>query len=104
MRTVPTPNEIDAVAFDLIAADAAGVPEDTSLDDLWSSVALDSYGKFRGYGFGYTPAEARAGAWITAWWPECDLRAVPRIVPGRWTFQIYPPGEGPVFRRTTTTP
>lgn len=65
MRTVPTPNEIDAVAFDLIAADAAGVPEDTSLDDPWSSVALDSYGKFWGYGFGYTPSGARAGAWIT---------------------------------------
>jgi hypothetical protein len=72
----PTEAEIDAVIFDMIAAEAARVPADTNLDDLWSSVARDAYGQFQGYGFGYTPAEARAGAWITAWWPECDLRAV----------------------------
>ena len=98
---IPTPHEIDAVIFDMIAAEAARVPDDTSLDELWSSVALDLAGEFRGYGFGHTPAEARAGAWITVWWPECDLRAVPRIVPEDWTFEIYSPGEGPVFRRTT---
>ena len=98
---IPTPHEIDAVIFDMIAAEAARVPDDTSLDELWSSVALDSAGEFRGYGFGHTPAEARAGAWITVWWPECDLRAVPRIVPEDWTFEIYSPGEGPAFRRTT---
>jgi iron complex transport system substrate-binding protein len=34
-----------------------------------------------------TPAEARAGAWITSWWPECDLRAVQRVVPEGWTFR-----------------
>jgi hypothetical protein len=51
----------------------------------------------QGYGFGYTPAEARAGAWITVWWPECDLRAVPRVVPEGWNFEIYPPGEELVF-------
>jgi hypothetical protein len=98
-HTIPTPDEIDAVIFDMIAAEAARVPDDTSLDELWSAVALDSYGEFRGYGFGYTPAEARAGAWITAWWPECDLRAVPRVVPEGWRFENYPPGEGPVFTR-----
>ena len=62
---IPTPHEIDAVIFDMIAAEAARVPDDTSLDELWSSVALDSAGEFRGYSFGHTPAEARAGAWIT---------------------------------------
>jgi hypothetical protein len=98
---LPTPDEIDAVIFDMIAAEAAQVPDDTSLSDLWSSVARDPKGEFRGYGFGYTPAEGRAAAWITVWWPECDLRAVPRIVPEDWTFDIYLPGEGPVFRRTT---
>ena len=72
------------------------------LDDLWSSVAFDRHGEFRGYGFGHTPAEARASAWVTAWWPECDLRAVPRVVPEGWMLEIYSPGEGPVFRRTTT--
>ena len=98
---LPTSDEIDAVVFDMIAAEAAQVPDDTSLDELWSSVALDLAGEFRGYGFGHTPAEARAFAWVTAWWPECDLRAVPRVVPEGWTFEIYSPGEGPVFRRTT---
>lgn len=100
-QTIPTSDEIDAVIFDMIAAEAAQVPDDTSLNDLWSSVAFDRHGEFQGYGFGYTPAEARAGAWITAWWLECDLRAVPRVVPEGWTFEIYSPGEEPVFRRTT---
>ena len=95
----PTEEEIDAVIFDMIAAEAARVPTDTNLDDLWSSVARDAYGQFQGYGFGYTPAEARAGAWITAWWPECDLRAVPRVLPEGWTFETYAPGEGPVFTK-----
>ena len=54
----PTEAEIDAVIFDMIAAEAARVPADTNLDDLWSSVARDAYGQFQGYGFGYTPAEA----------------------------------------------
>jgi hypothetical protein len=96
----PTPSEIDAVIADTIAAEAAQVPDDTNLNDLWSSVALDWQEEFRGYGFGHTPAEARAGAWITVWWPECDLRAVPRSVPEGWTFITYAPGEGLVFRRT----
>ena len=91
--------QIDAVIFDMIAAEAARVPADTNLDDLWSIVARDAYGQFQGYGFGYTPAEARAGAWITAWWPECDLRAVPRVLPEGWTFETYAPGEGPVFAK-----
>jgi hypothetical protein len=60
----------------------------------WLSIHTEN-----GKDFGYTPAEARAGAWITAWWPECDLRAVPRVVPEGWTFEIYAPGKGPVFRR-----
>ena len=32
--------------------------------------------------------DQRAGAWITAWWPACDLRAVPCILPEGWTFEI----------------
>jgi hypothetical protein len=31
----PTPDEVDAVIFDMIAAEAAQVPDDTSLDDFW---------------------------------------------------------------------
>lgn len=99
MYPIPTPDEIDAVVFDMIATEAAQTLDDTDLDELWSSVARDQQGGFRGYGFGYTPAEARAGAWITAWWPEYELRAVPRIVPADWTFELYSPGEGPVFKR-----
>ena len=102
MHTIPTPDEIDAVIFDMIAADAARVPDDTSLDDLWSSVAFDGHGEFRGYGFGHTPTEARAGAWITAWWAEFDLWTVPREVPEDWSFNAYPPGQKPVFERIRT--
>ena len=47
------------------------------------------------------PNNAGRDTWITVWWPECDLRAVPRVVPEDWTFEIYSPGEGPAFRRTT---
>jgi hypothetical protein len=100
-RTIPTRDEIDAVVSEMIAAEAAQVPDHTSLSDLWSCVAFDRHGEFRGYGFGHTPGESRAAAWITVWWPECDLRAVPRIVPEDWRFEIYSPGQGPVFRMTT---
>ena len=94
---IPTPQEIDAVVFDMIAAEASQTPDNTSLDDLWSSFAFDRDGESRGCGFGHTPAEARAGAWLTAWWPECDLRAVPRVVPEGWTFDVYPPGAAPMW-------
>jgi hypothetical protein len=95
----PTPDEVDAVIFDMIAAEAAQVPDDTSLDDFLWAEAIDPQGEVRGYGLGHTPAEVRAGAWITSWWPECDLRAVQRVVPEGWTFRTYPPGKGPVFKR-----
>jgi hypothetical protein len=94
----PSPNEIDGVVFDTIAALAAQVPDDTggeNLEELWSSEAFDPEGEWRGLGYGHSPEEARAGAWINVWWPECDLRAVPRVVPEGWTFTIYPPGEEP---------
>src|SRR5262245_8972453 len=100
MQTIPTPDEIDAVIFDMIAAEAAQIPDTDKLTERWTSVALDPRGECQGYGFGYTPAEARAGAWITVWWPECDLRAVPRIVPNGWTFEVYPPGVELVFEST----
>ena len=29
------------------------------------------------------------------------VHAVSRFVPQDWTFEIFSPGEGPVFRRTT---
>ena len=45
MHTVPTPDEIDAVIFDMIAAEAAQVPDHTSLGDLWSSVVRDARGR-----------------------------------------------------------
>jgi hypothetical protein len=41
---LPTPDEIDAVIFDIIAAEAAQVPDDTSLDELWTSaVAMGAF-------------------------------------------------------------
>ena len=101
MSTSPTPDEIDAVIFDMIAAEAAQVSCDESLDNFWWAEAIDPRGGTQAYGLGHTSAEARAGAWINVWWGECDLRAVPRYVPEGWMFEIYPPGEGPVFRRTT---
>ena len=94
----PTPDDIDAVIFDMITQELTGA-EPHELDELWTSVARDRQGEFRGCGFGLTPAEAHAGAWITAWWPELDLRAVPRTVEAGWSFELYPPGEPPILRR-----
>jgi hypothetical protein len=71
----------------------------TPASTICGGVAFDPQGEFRGYGFGYSPEKARAGPWITAWWPVCDLRAVPRVVSEGWTFESYPPGESPVFER-----
>jgi hypothetical protein len=44
----PTPDEVDAVIFDMIAAEAAQVPDDTSLDDFWWAEAIDPQGEVRG--------------------------------------------------------
>jgi hypothetical protein len=82
------------VVFDMIAAEAAQVPCDDNLDELWSTMAYDPQGEFQGFGYGHTPEEARACAWVTVWWPECELREVPRVVPEGWTFETYQPGEG----------
>jgi hypothetical protein len=91
---IPTPEEISSVISEMLAAEPAGIRSD-NLDDLWSSEALDAWGQFQGYGFGRTPAEARASAWVTTWWPETDLNAVPRAVPPDWAFKICPPDERP---------
>ena len=56
----PTPEEVDAVLFDMIAAQAAQVPHDTSLDDFWGAEAVNPQGEVGGYRLGHTPAEARA--------------------------------------------
>jgi hypothetical protein len=95
--TLPTPDEIDAVIFDMIAAEAAQVHEwsDTNLSELWFCWAFDPQGQCRGGAFAYTPTEARALAWIGLWRPDCDLRAVPRDVPKGWTFEVYSPDEWP---------
>jgi hypothetical protein len=47
-QTLPTVDEIDAVIFDMIVAEAAGVPDRKSLDDLWSSLAFDPHGEWQG--------------------------------------------------------
>jgi hypothetical protein len=97
-RHIPSPDEISAV----ISSVTSQVQDHSDLNDLWSSIALDSERQLRGYGFGHTPAEARASAWITAWWPETALQDIPRVVPEGWSFEMCPPGYSEVFRRTTT--
>jgi hypothetical protein len=96
---LPTKDEVEAVIFDMIAAEKRGVPDNSNLDELWASEAFDPQGEAQGYGFGHTPTEAKAGAWITTWWPECELSEVPRDVPEGWTFALYAPGNGPVFMK-----
>ena len=44
MSTSPTPDEIDAVIFDMIAAEAAQVSCDESLDNFWWAEAIDPRG------------------------------------------------------------
>jgi hypothetical protein len=86
--TVPTSEEIDAAIASIIAnvPDERGAP-----DDLWWAYAYDPQGEIKGIGTGWTPAEARALAWISVWaegdelWPR-DWRTVPRHVPDGWYF------------------
>jgi hypothetical protein len=87
--TAPTPDEIDDVIADMLSY----VPGDNNFDDLWEALAYDPQGELQGIGYGYTPAEARAVAWIVAcgWPDECHLLTVPRIVPDGWYF--WPPDE-----------
>lgn len=90
----PTEEAIDAAILDRTTRDTEVVYD---YNDLWSSVAYDPQGQWQGLGFGNTPAEARAEAWIEAcfYWSDCDLQAFPRVVPEGWIFNIYAPGEGP---------
>src|SRR5262245_2194175 len=99
--TVPTPDEIEAVIFDLMRY-ADGPVDGPELDELWWSAAFDPQGKLKAYGLGITPTDARAHAWISIWGesvykPGVTFNAVPRAVPEGWRFEIYPPG-GPMFQ------
>jgi hypothetical protein len=40
-NALPSPEEIDSVIFDIMAADKNGGPDNTSLDELWASEAFD---------------------------------------------------------------
>lgn len=95
MTAAPTPNEIDAVVFDMIAVEATGTQNDFDFDDVWECLAFDRDEELQGMGCGDTPAEAAACAWIVACgWPDkCDLRAVSRVVPDGWTFDVHEPGN-----------
>ena len=99
-RTVPTPDEIEAVISDLIQVEA-GLVDGPKFEELWWSAAYDPQGELRAYGLGVTPNDARAHAWISVWTlehnPRAALHVVPRAVPEGWLFEIYPPG-GPMFR------
>jgi hypothetical protein len=86
---------LEAVIADMIAARAAQVLDNTSLDDLWSR-GVRSAGSISRLRLRLFAGKARAGAWITAWWPVCDLRDVPRVVSEGWTFESYPPDYSPV--------
>jgi hypothetical protein len=90
----PTPEEIVATLRSIEAGDARA----TSLDDMWSCLAYDEAGEWQGYGFGFTPADARAGAWINVFvgedYPPEDVAL---HVPPGWTFEVLEPGNSPVF-------
>jgi hypothetical protein len=99
-RTVPTPNEIEAVISDMIRVEA-GLVDGPSFEELWWSAVFDPQGELQAYGLGVTPTDARAHGWISVWMPEHNPRAalhvVPRVVPEGWRFEIYLPG-GPMFQ------
>jgi hypothetical protein len=95
MGAVPAPDEIEAAIASI--ADPQRPPEiRRKPDELWWAYAYDPQGELQGIGTGWTPAEARALAWISVWaeddesWPR-DWQAVPRHVPDGWYFST--PGE-----------
>jgi hypothetical protein len=65
----PAPEEILMTLRSIEAAVEAGKVDQTSLDELWSCLAYEGAGEWQGYGFGFTPSDARAGAWINIF---CD--------------------------------
>jgi hypothetical protein len=90
--TVPTPDETNAAIVSINTT----CPAIGTTNDLWWAYAYDPQGELQGIGTGWTPAEARALAWISVWAEDdesCprDWRAVPRHVPDGWYFST--PGE-----------
>jgi hypothetical protein len=82
--TIPTPADIDAAIASLKRGDTS------KWEDMWEAVAYDAQGEFVCVGYGYTPAEARALAWITAcgWMGGRVLPQIPRRVPKGWDFIV----------------
>jgi hypothetical protein len=91
MHNIPMRYEIGAVIFDMIAAEAAQISDETSLDDLWSSVAFDRHGEFRGYGFGHTPAQARIRLGHRLVAPACPTRRTTTVT-ATWVSLLKPHG------------
>ena len=94
MHNMPMRYEIGAVIFDMIAAEAAQISDETSLDDLWSSVAFDRHGEFRGYGFGHTPAQARirlGHRLVAGVRPACPTRRTTTVT-ATWVSLLKPHG------------
>jgi hypothetical protein len=99
-EAAPTPEEIAAVIEDLIASDVAKVPDTTMPSEMFECLAFDPNGNLQGVGYGWTPEEAKAAAWICAcgWLttvPTRHLRGVSRAVPPGWTFEVAEPAEAP---------
>ena len=97
LHAVPTSDEIDAVITDCIATRAADAARSR---EVWFAVAIDLRTGRQTDGEGLTPAKACVNAWIWHWLrdellpgEEDDFSEVPRVVPGGWTFRVYPPGQ-----------
>lgn len=97
----PTPKEILTTLRSIEGAVERRKADHGSLDQLWSCLAYDEAGKWQGYGFGFTPPDARAGAWINVFFDEGPYPPddVPLHVPPGWTFELLEPGVRAVFKR-----
>jgi hypothetical protein len=88
--TIPTPDDIEAAIEDILSGPR---PYD---GPLWEAFAYDHQGQWQAIGYGHTPAEACAVAWLhVCGWMDGDDRPdhlvfqdVPRHVPLGWYFEL----------------
>ena len=62
----PTSDEVNAAIEDLIAEEEGAAPPKNNFRELYECLACSPTDELEGVGYGLTPAEAKAVAWITA--------------------------------------
>jgi hypothetical protein len=94
IHAVPTPDEIEAVLWKLIATEITHAFErGEDLDPFWQAKAINPQGKEVVYSIGNNRTEALVKVWLSAWSEQLNCSVAPVDVPEGWTFEVCAPGE-----------